>query len=73
MLPVVTRTLAEHKPVKHQSGRIRREQSSVATTCKTVPFFGVVLLLLTTPVDTFIFTKAGEIDSQSLVRPEWTD
>ncbi len=57
---------------RHKSVRIRREQLSVATICKTIPFLGGSIAVVS-PVVSFICTKAGKTDSQSLMLPNQTD
>lgn len=62
-------------PVVTQNYRqIRREQLFVSYTCESIRFSGLsYCLLYSAPVVTFIHTKAGETDSQSLMLPNGTD
>ena len=56
---------------KNQSGRIMREQLYEATTCKTIPFSGVVLVLPLSCTWCHFHLYQVETDSQPLVLPKW--
>lgn len=72
MLSVVTRTPAEQKQEKNQSGRRRGEQWSVAITCKYIHFWGLFCFFLSiAPVVTFICTKAGDLIQNASKMDRW--
>ena len=73
MLPVVTRALAKRK-TREKSVRNNKERKTVCSHHLQHHFrFGGCLADACPPAVAFICTKAGEIESQSLMFHNWTD
>lgn len=70
-LPIATRTLAEHKTREFAVRKDKERAIVCGHHLKNHSPFGGCLSI--TPATTFICTKAGEIHSESLKLPKWTD